>query len=255
MTRRVLLVAALLLGALLIGLNATPVGAQDGPPPRPTLPPDTTPPPSAPPSATAEPSAPPSATAEPSAPPSAPPAPPAPGDAAPPVQPGRIVGTVIDLRTGAPTPGVSVAIGNLLVVTDANGNYDSADLPPGAYPVTLVLQPEQGVAAEDTVVVTVTSGARIVRHLGFYSPAPSPSAEPTATPSAEPTPVPSAEPTAAPSAEPTAAPAPPAARVVPLTLPDTAAPQRAAWPLMLAALLALGSGAWLVARRTHLRRR
>ncbi|WP_029214769.1 carboxypeptidase regulatory-like domain-containing protein [Kallotenue papyrolyticum] len=249
MIRRATLVLAML-GALLIGLSASPVLAQDTPPPRPTLPPGATPEPSMPPSATPEP------TPPPSVPPadSAPPPPPTPGDAPPAVQPGRIVGTVIDLRTGAPTPGVSVAIGNLLVVTDANGNYDSADLPPGAYPVTLVLQPEQGVAAENTVVVTVPSGARIVRHLGFYSP------EPSLPPSAEPSAAPSLAPTAAPAPQPAEPPAgdgatPPAARVVPLTLPDTAAPQRAAWPLMLAALLALGSGVWLLARRAHLRRR
>src|SRR2546421_1957611 len=52
---------------------------------------------------------------------------------------GRITGTVIDLTTGAPAPGIMVMVGDVTVTTDTNGNYDRVGLPPGSYPLALVL--------------------------------------------------------------------------------------------------------------------
>src|SRR5262245_56924591 len=57
---------------------------------------------------------------------------------------GRITGTVIDLTSGAPAPGISVMVGEVTVTSDANGNYDRTSLPPGSYPVALMLAEGQG---------------------------------------------------------------------------------------------------------------
>jgi hypothetical protein len=46
---------------------------------------------------------------------------------------GRITGAVIDLTTGAPAPGIAVTVGDQMVTTDSNGNYDRSGLPGGAY--------------------------------------------------------------------------------------------------------------------------
>ena len=39
-----------------------------------------------------------------------------------PIPTGRITGTVIDLTTGAPAPGIKVTVGEVIVISDANGN-------------------------------------------------------------------------------------------------------------------------------------
>jgi LPXTG-motif cell wall-anchored protein len=79
---------------------------------------------------------------------------------------------VIDQTTGAPVPNIVVAVGDQTVVTDANGNYDRTGLPAGDYVVALTLAPEQGVAGQQPIVVTLASGATIVQHLVFRSPLP-----------------------------------------------------------------------------------
>ena len=143
---RLMVIAAgmcFLLGGLSLRLGAAPAQAQGQPPPRPTLTP-------------------------------APPTPIRHSDDSSPTtaSAGRITGTVIDQTTGAPAPNIAVAVGDKTVVTDANGNYDRSGLPAGDYIVALVLAPEQGVAGQQPIVVTLASGATIVQHLVFRSPLP-----------------------------------------------------------------------------------
>lgn len=122
---------------------------------------------------------------------------------------GRIIGTVIDLTTNAPAPGITVAIGDATATTDANGNYQSAELPAGNYRVALVLTAAQGTPEQAPIVITLAAGQTVVQHLAFRSPvAATATALPTATATAAPTTMP---PTAAPTTRPAA----------PVTLPDT----------------------------------
>jgi hypothetical protein len=154
---RAVLVAAglcLLLSALSSWPGAAPAHAQGDPPPRPTLTP-------VPPTRERQ-----SDQARPTAAPA-----------------GRITGTVIDLTTGAPAPNVAVAVGDQTVLADANGNYDRSGLPAGSYTVALILAPEQGMPAQEPVVVALAEGATVVQHLSFHSPPP---AAPTPTPAAPP---------------------------------------------------------------------
>ncbi len=65
-----------------------------------------------------------------------------------PVLPGHLTGTVIDQRTGAPDRRMEVQVGTLIVISDANGNYDVNGLAPGQYTVALRLSAEQGVASQ-----------------------------------------------------------------------------------------------------------
>jgi hypothetical protein len=85
------------------------------------------------------------------------------------VDQGHITGTVIDLTTGAPMPGVMVNVGGTIVLSDANGNYDRW-VPVGTYSVVLALAPEQGAPAQDVMMVTVEPNAGTVQHLNFRSP-------------------------------------------------------------------------------------
>jgi len=55
----------------------------------------------------------------------------------------RIAGTVIDTRTGVPTAGITVQVGDTMVKTDANGNYDLNGLVAGTYTIALVLSADQ----------------------------------------------------------------------------------------------------------------
>jgi hypothetical protein len=95
---------------------------------------------------------------------------------------GRITGTVIDLTTGAPAPGISVTVGDRAVITDVNGNYDCTGLAPGSYRVALALMEGQGTPAQDSVTVELAADATVVQHLFFRSqPAASPVPAPTAS--------------------------------------------------------------------------
>ncbi|MEI6179875.1 MAG: carboxypeptidase-like regulatory domain-containing protein [Chloroflexales bacterium] len=142
--------------------------------------------------------------------------------------PGRITGTVIDQRTGAPTPGVTVTVGTHTLLTDSNGNYDVNGLVPGRYVVTLILTAAQGTAAQGPVTVTVAAGQTVVQHLFFFSPAP---AEPTVS-------------------APTTAPTPSATPVVPATLPVTGGHGATNWPWLLLGTVLVGAG--LALRRGRL---
>jgi Carboxypeptidase regulatory-like domain len=93
---------------------------------------------------------------------------------------GRITGTVIDATTGAPASNIAVMVGDVTVTSDANGNYDRSSLPAGSYPVALVLAEGQGTPDQGTLTISLESGATVVQHLRFHSPAaPAPTAAPT----------------------------------------------------------------------------
>lgn len=81
--------------------------------------------------------------------------------------PGRITGTVIDLATGAPAAGITVMVGDVPVVSDANGNYDRGGLAPGDYTIVLTPPEGRGAAAQAPVTVTLAAGETVVRHLAF----------------------------------------------------------------------------------------
>lgn len=106
---------------------------------------------------------------------------------------GRVTGTIIDLTTGAPIPGVQVDVGGVTVVSDANGNYERTGLPSGFYTVTLQLDPNRGTVATPAQNVAVGLGDTVVVHLFFYSQVPTASAVP---------PVATIVPTTAPTAPP-----------------------------------------------------
>ncbi|HEY0738770.1 MAG TPA: carboxypeptidase-like regulatory domain-containing protein [Herpetosiphonaceae bacterium] len=184
-----------MIGLALQIVIASPARAQT--PPRPTIEPTVTPTPTSVPVST------PTATTVPTAPPK--------DDEPDPTDTpaGRIIGTVIDLTTNAPARGITVAIGDATVTTDANGNYQSAELAAGSYRVALVLTAAQGTPAQEPIVIALAAGQTVTQHLAFRSPiAATATALPTATAPAAPTTIP---PTAVPTSRPTA----------PVTLPDT----------------------------------
>jgi hypothetical protein len=124
-----------------------------------------------------------------------------------PVPFGRITGTVIDSRTGAPAAEKLVVVGDSVVYSDGNGNYDRW-VAPGVYSVGLQLRSGEGVPAEGMQPLTVDPGATVVHHLYFTSALP-------ATPTAE-----ALAPTEAPVAV-LAVPTPVAVAALPDELPDT----------------------------------
>lgn len=81
---------------------------------------------------------------------------------------GRITGTVIDLTTNAPMPGVAVRIGDQILVSDANGNYDRSGLLPGAYDVVLVMPADWGTPAQGLITIELVEGATVVQHLFYH---------------------------------------------------------------------------------------
>jgi len=142
----------------------------------------------------------PTAAARPTAPPSPTSAPQQPGGS-PEEQPpgsGRITGTVIDLSSGAPAPGVRVRIGETTVSSDASGNYGLQGLAPGTYLVELSLGAGQGDPEQPPLLLALGPGEVLVQHLMFRSAA-RPAAPPAASPAADPdTPAPQPERTARP---------------------------------------------------------
>lgn len=156
---------------------------------------------------------------------------------------GRIIGTVIDLTTNAPAPGITVAIGDATVTTDANGNYQSAELPAGSYRVALVLTAAQGTPAQEPILIELAAGQTVVQHLAFRSPvAATATALPTATATAAPTTLP---PTAMPTSKPTA----------PVTLPDTGSAQQTSFSTGIVGMivLLLGLSIWGLNERSRRR--
>ncbi|NJK80591.1 MAG: carboxypeptidase-like regulatory domain-containing protein [Chloroflexaceae bacterium] len=82
---------------------------------------------------------------------------------------GRLTGTVIDLCTNVPAPGIDVRVGDSIVVTDLNGNYERFGLNPGVYTVDVVLARGAGEQAQDPLLVEVGLD-RAVQHLAYFSP-------------------------------------------------------------------------------------
>ncbi|NJM06143.1 carboxypeptidase regulatory-like domain-containing protein [Candidatus Gracilibacteria bacterium] len=165
--------------------------------------------------------------------------------------PGRLTGTVIDLRTSAPAPNVAVRVGDWVFVTDQNGNYDAQPIPSGYYLVGLQLASGQGDAAQGEAEYAVGAGDTVVVHLFFYS------ALPAGLP-VEPQPQPTQP------ILPTSTTVPPSAQLPDLDLPDTqpvaaapvglpvtAAGDTSALPFMLLLLstLLLGGGVFLQVSR------
>jgi LPXTG-motif cell wall-anchored protein len=81
--------------------------------------------------------------------------------------PGRITGTVIDLASGAPAPGVEVLVGDTTVTTDANGNYDRNGLAAGTYVVSMRAPSGRGDPAQAPVSVELAAGETEIVHLAF----------------------------------------------------------------------------------------
>jgi hypothetical protein len=151
---------------------------------------------------------------------------------------GRITGTVINLTTGAPVPGIAVQVGDAVVTTDENGNYDRNGLAAGDYPVELRLTEGQGEPAQGVIVVTLPDGATVVQHLALRTPLPAPAAGPD-QPAGTPLPAAASPPTEA-------GPAP-----VPAELPKTSGAIGLGWPLPALAAALILAGLRLRRRRVR----
>lgn len=103
-------------------------------------------------------------------------------------RPGRIVGTVIDLTTGAPAAGMTVRINDQELLTDGNGNYGRENLMPGTYVVELIVPPERGTSVQGAIPITLPEGETARQDLAFRSPvnAPSPQQAADTTPAPPP---------------------------------------------------------------------
>lgn len=85
--------------------------------------------------------------------------------------PGHITGTVIDSISGAPVPGMPVKVGDLLLFSDQNGNYDTW-LAAGTYIVNVAPAPEQGTVVDEARIVDVQPDTVTIQHLRVALPAP-----------------------------------------------------------------------------------
>ena len=83
-------------------------------------------------------------------------------------QTGHITGTVIDSTTGAPVPGIQVSIGDMIVTSDENGNYDYW-VPEGSYNIGLNISPSIGTALQGMQTVEIQAGSNTVLHLHYRS--------------------------------------------------------------------------------------
>jgi LPXTG-motif cell wall-anchored protein len=168
---------------------------------------------------------------------------------------GRITGTIIDLTTGAPTPGEEVNIGGITVLSDHNGNYDLW-VDAGPHSVALVLDPSRGMPAQGQQMVDVAAGATVILHLGFSSIAP-PTATPVAasvSPAADnaPPPAPTAEPTTAPVAKTGGDAAPHPSTTARTRLPRTGEESSNGWAWIALGMLLLFGGVALELNRKRL---
>jgi hypothetical protein len=94
-------------------------------------------------------------------------------------------------------------------LSDINGNYDRNGIIPGTYTVALVLNTNQGEAAQGPIEVTVSAGETVVQHLAYFSTLAQTTATSQVTPTTEPTTqVTSATAVATAVPQPTAVPAP-----------------------------------------------
>jgi hypothetical protein len=168
---------------------------------------------------------------------------------------GRITGTIIDLTTGAPTPGIEVNIGGVMILSDSNGNYDLW-VAAGPHSVALVLDPSHGTPAQGQQMVDVVAGATVILHLSFSSIAP-PTATPLATSVAPDAisgspPVATAEPTATQAAGASADTPPRSASVAHTRLPRTSEEPSSAWTWIALGMFLLLGGVALELGRNRL---
>jgi hypothetical protein len=82
-----------------------------------------------------------------------------------PVPLGRITGTVIDLTTGAPAPGVTVYVGGEPTYSDASGNYLRDGLPAGGYTIWMPAGPGLPRPAQPLLLVELGPGETVTQHL------------------------------------------------------------------------------------------
>jgi hypothetical protein len=104
--------------------------------------------------------------------------------------PGHIGGTVIDVVSSAPVPGMPVRIGDNIVTTDQDGNY-GIWVSPGTYLVNVAPVPGQGDVVDGPMTVVVEPETPVIQHLRVALPA-------RQAPAAEPAPVVEAAPVEAP---------------------------------------------------------
>ncbi|PDW03178.1 hypothetical protein CJ255_10215 [Candidatus Viridilinea mediisalina] len=142
---------------------------------------------------------------------------------------------MIDLRTGAPQPGIEVVIGGQTVASDAYGNYDLW-VRAGVYNVALHVRAEQGEAATAPQNVRVWGNDVVVVHLYIMGPALEPAPMPEPMPMPEPEPIPMPEPM----------PELPPEVVVPITLPQTGGNGVGLLPLTMAGLVLMLIGFFVV---------
>jgi len=104
--------------------------------------------------------------------------------------PGHIGGTVIDVVSSAPVPGMPVRIGDNIVTTDQDGNY-GIWVSPGTYLVNVAPAPGQGDVVDGPMAVVVEPETPVIQHLRVALPV-------RQAPAAEPAPVVEAAPVEAP---------------------------------------------------------
>lgn len=85
--------------------------------------------------------------------------------------PGHIGGTVIDVISSAPVPGMPVRIGDNVVITDQNGNY-GIWVSPGTYLVNVAPAPGQGTIVDGPATVVVQPETPVIQHLRVALPIP-----------------------------------------------------------------------------------
>lgn len=85
--------------------------------------------------------------------------------------PGHIGGTVIDVVSSAPVPGMPVRVGDNIVFTDQDGNY-GIWVSPGTYLVNVAPAPEQGAVVDGPATVVVEPETPVIQHLRVALPVP-----------------------------------------------------------------------------------
>lgn len=85
--------------------------------------------------------------------------------------PGHIGGTVIDVVSSAPVPGMPVRVGDNVVTTDRDGNY-GIWVSPGTYLVNVAPAPGQGTIVDGPATVVVQPETAVIQHLRVALPIP-----------------------------------------------------------------------------------
>ncbi len=85
--------------------------------------------------------------------------------------PGHIGGTVIDIVSSAPVPGMPVRVGDNIVTTDQDGNY-GIWVSAGTYLVNVAPAPGQGMVVDGPMTVIVEPETPVIQHLRVALPTP-----------------------------------------------------------------------------------